>query len=299
MLRGPGLAALLLASASLSWGGSVYVSHDVNQNGYFGTIDLTTGQYTAISTNAPGSVSPGIFNGFNFNNGTLYGNAQTNSQTQTLWTLNQPTPGFVCTVGTSACNILGTTPNPYVGGSGGMPNGAFYGLAQVGNNEHLFIQNYSTGVGTEIGDTGLGFNFFYANTAMAGDGTNLFLTASQHFGINFDKLYGINTSTGAATEIANVTGLGSGQRIWSMFFDTGTMYAFVSEYGGQNLKLETLNTSTGALTLVLDLGSPGLGDITAAAVNPGSDTPEPATFGLIGGGLAGLIALRRRRNARQ
>lgn len=81
---------------------------------------------------------------------------------------------------------------------------------------------------------------------------------------------------------------------------TGTAYAAVSDPRLFTTQLYTINLSTGAATLIGQIGGANFGRINGFAVAPGQvePIPEPATLVLLGTGLAGIgAAVRQRRQS--
>jgi hypothetical protein len=279
------LAAILLVSSSLGWAGNIAYIGDYSNGNKLQSIDLTTGAVTNIGPSS-------FFVGMNFSGGTLYG--ETVYFSSTLQTIDTAT-GTVCSVG-GACN--GTNSAPPSLAAGGATNGAMYAIGETGYTLELHGVNYSTGVATDLGSTGLEAGCGDSICALADDGTNLYLsyldTSTRYW---TGSLYRLNTSTGAATLVGAETGTAHTQQDWisSMFFDNGVLYAFEdAQYSVPGTTyLDMIDTSTGAVTQLRSLGA--LGAITAATADAGASTPEPATLVMMAGALAGLIALRRRR----
>ena len=122
-------------------------------------------------------------------------------------------------------------------------DGTLYTLTRgFSGNARLATVNQTTGAVTEIGGTGTSM----ISLEIAADGTV--------YGVGYSDqlLYSINKSTGAATAIGN-TGIGANMDL--AIDSSGTLWATV---GGQ---LWTINTSTGASTLVTAMSGAGVGSV--------------------------------------
>jgi hypothetical protein len=129
------------------------------------------------------------------------------------------------------------------GGLAADASGALYSID--GYNDEFFDRTFridrSTGAGTVIGPTGFNWNF---RTIHAHPGTGVLYAATDN------RLYTINTTTGAATLVANITAPGLGQLTAMAINRAGE--AFVTDIAGVNLY--SLNLATGQATLLGNLG---------------------------------------------
>jgi hypothetical protein len=137
--------------------------------------------------------------------------------------------------------------------------------------------------------------------------TNAFINGltydSNHnilYGTSHNDLYTINTTTGAAT-LVGATGFTNDEEGIAYDNATNTLYLNTATDPNHTLvnndSLYTLNTSTGAATLVgpnaavFSGGNEGIDGIAFQA----SPTPEPSSIALLGFAAVGLIASRWRR----
>jgi hypothetical protein len=145
----------------------------------------------------------------------------------------------------------------------------------------LVSVNIATGVGTNVGSTGIG-----GMMDLAFDSSGVLWATTG------GNVWTINTATGASTFKGSVTGVVNSANIMGIAFDASdNLYATVYE---SNSRLLQLNTTTLNGTVI---GSTGLffahgGDILVSA----QAVPEPGTLAMFGLGGIGLAfgALRRR-----
>lgn len=111
------------------------------------------------------------------------------------------------------------------------------------------------------------------------------------------------SSTGSALETYDITGDNGffglnldpdGTTFLSSSFQTGSIYRFNIGAGGVDTHTQTINTGVGGSRL---FGVSVFGEITVGNPPPPPSVPEPMTLGLVGLGLTGLIASRRRKTA--
>ena len=201
-------------------------------NEVLGTLDLNTGIFTQISTQAVNDYELGEYGGV------LYG---ASNQCVCLFQLNPPTaaPTFSPISFSNNGNSFGA-----LNGFGSTANGLFAVGAAFGGLNSLWLVSPATGTPALIGSTGV----------TSGGGTG-FLSASTDSGQLYwevqngctDTLYSLNTSTGAATLIGAAAACFPSKTgdPFSMVFTGGTLWANFYSAG-----FGTINTSTGAQTLV-------------------------------------------------
>ncbi|HEY3662832.1 MAG TPA: hypothetical protein VGL24_06730, partial [Chthoniobacterales bacterium] len=178
--------------------------------GDFGTVDLTTGEFSKLG-NSGQSLA-----GFGVANGILYA-TDFHTGIGTLYTVN-PRDGSLTAVGDSSVNIdiFGSTTS---------------GLFAVGIDANLYAINPATGAATLIGPTGQAF----------GTWRTLSVNASKLYFANGTNLYTLNTTTGAATLVGDMGGL----QLGSILMEGGVLYGGEET---PTLEVDTLNTTTGKAT---------------------------------------------------
>jgi hypothetical protein len=267
--------SLALFTASASAGPLVYaVSTNYNTfTAQFGTMDLTTGTFSEIGPVIPDPLE-GLMPGPN-------GKLLSLSLSGNLDSVN---------TATGAVSVIGATGLGDLAGVAAELNGTVYATDLYNN---LYSVNTTTGIASLIGPTGLPIcpslvspvevsdqTLFAANGKLytTFDGIDLTTLAL----VDSPELYQINPATGVATLVGpTILGLGAVVQV------NGTVYGLDSSFTGPNTVL-SLNVANGNTTFVAD-DSPNAMNITGAAA-----TPEPASFALVGIGIAALIASRRR-----
>ena len=266
------LAAIVLSSAlcpcTAEAGSTVYVAGSGEE---FGTLNLTTGQFTSIGTlNLPGGDT---ISGMGFGaNGNLYGvDLQTDAH---LWQIN---------VNSASVTDLGAIGMSAVG-AGADASGKLYVLNVDTTSTIFYTMNPPSLTTNVVGPTGIpGDGLFAPNAA----GTQIFASAVSSTGS--DVLYSINPTTGTAT-LVGTTGFFP---LTGVFVD-GTLYGFDSSVNA----IITLNTSTGAGTKVATYSLPNGDLILAAAAVPEPSSVVLGLFGTVLAGSFGLIRHRRRTSTR-
>jgi hypothetical protein len=219
---------------------------------------------------------------FNPTTGVLYGSTANASPSS---------PGFLVTINpaNARVTVVGDI-FPGVGGSAAdisfAPNGTLYGWQSNGNHTLLSI-NTATGAGTAIG-AGLGAAVFGGGgLAIRPSDSAAFVTPDGNTAAQ-PTFRSVNLGTGVTTVIGPY---GFANAMVAMDFNNaGTLYGMTSDNGVPALtSLVTINPVTGVATLVAPTTA---GDLDAMAFQRA--IPEPATLGMLGVGVLGALARRRR-----
>ena len=234
-----------------------------------------------------------------------------------LYSLN-PTTGALTLVGAMGVEMFDIAMTP---------GGALYGVSSFtgSTTSSLYSISTSTGAATLLGNTGVNLNAFdigldgtaYAAGGPTGNtfytlnlgthaasavGTGTYISAGDlEFigntlylsGLAPDQLYTINTGTGAGTPTSSAIGF---TNVYGLAYlaSTSTFYG-IANPTATSAEVITLDQSTGAGSgpVAITLGGTAVAfNITGAAV---ADTPEPATFGIVALGLAGVFRLVSKR----
>lgn len=259
---------------------------NVNAELVYGVSDQLD-QLVSFDSSDPGALKSAIaltglasgeqIRGIDWINGTLYGLGDESH----LYTIN---------TGTGACSLVGSGSfSPVLNGINfGFSGSAslLYVASDLGQNLTL---NPTTGVATALPN--------YTGAPLDGIAYN-YLTSS-FFGVSAatEDLYSINPATGSESVIGP-TGVNFFDGVGLDISPTTDVAYFSGAIGGQS-EFFTVNLSTGAFTLVGDVGTPG--EITAGlngiAATGITTVPEPSTAALMtamGGGLA-FVLMRRRK----
>jgi hypothetical protein len=194
-------------------------------------------------------------------------------------------PGLFYSVSptTGAATLIGPIGFEGIGGIRFNATGTLYGAGKLEdgtNTPVMFTINPCTGAGTEIGPTNLGSQNFSTTTDISfrrSDGT-LFGFLSD--GVDFNGLATFNSSTGSLTSVLGTYPIQGGGGL--AFSPAGVLY---NAYGDN---LETLNSATGAMSLV------GAFVYPSPIVEPGTNINamdfQPSTGTLFGSVAATAIA---------
>ena len=262
------MMGVVIATAGRAEAGLVvYATESGGGTSTFGTLNLTDGQFTAISNLSVTVV------GLTYGNGTLYGSAESGS----LYTIS----GGVATQ-------FGTISGP-----------DFFGLAFAGSSG-FYGADATTEFLDKIAPDGNSFTTIGTLPTIAGSGS-----LSMSFGPNGSlyytgldgsgnvALFGINPSTGVATEIGS--GLGSlGNDPLTLVNAGGQLYGIDTAVGGGigPINIYTINTTTGLATAT---GVTVTGLTAGFTLDTAAAVPEPSSLVLCGiAGVLGLVVARGR-----
>jgi hypothetical protein len=236
------------------------IAYAGSNTGAFGTFDLNTGAFTSLGNSGQ------TLSGMAVAGGSLFA-ASYHTTNATLFSVN-PANGALTSIGSAS----GVNIDDF-----GSTTAGLYAVS-FGATQNLYSINPSSGAATLIGPTGLGYGSWRGLSTNSGtlyfaDGANL---------------YTLNTTTGAATLVG---AFGGSAEMGVLLTEGGVLY------GGDDTHdtIDTINTSTGAATVGPSSGLPG--SFYGLAPNPiptPNTTPEPGTWGLLAGGIAVMVLLRRR-----
>ena len=255
-----------LLAATTAAAGPIGYSVQSNGNGHLYSIDLATGVATDL-----GLVGLTDAEGLTWVGNTLYGIGGTAPE---FWDLTTP-PGSL---------IGGTGPrNGIDAGLGDAPDGTVYNIQGSGGSS-LYTIDTATGAATFVGSS----DFFADDLAINSVGRAFAADAIVN-----DSLYNVNLTNGFMTLIG---GLGIGNvsaQAGSDFDALDVMWMLLSDG-----RIFTINTGSGAATFVAQttIGGVGASGFEGLAIQNDQVIPEPATLLLLGAGLSGIAARRRRRS---
>jgi len=234
-------------------------------------IDPNTGAATEIGSIGFNGVSSLDFS----ESGTLYGVGTTAGGVQELITINTTT-GAGTAVGPTGVDAS----DHFQDIAFRHADNTLYGY----EDGAIYTFNITTGVATYLGDTGDGFP--------SGNGL-AFSPFDTLYKADYQDLWTIDQTTGAGTVAQTMTYPEAGDEVNGMKFDlaTGVLYASVRRTSDGSSYLGTVDVDNGVCT---EIGSTQMG-LTAVGLAI-AIIPEPGTFALVGMGLIGLLALRRRKS---
>ena len=278
---------LLVATGGVAQADTLYGATGSNGvNGELYTLNPANG--SVLTDVGPLNDASGLHYGltglrFNTLTGVLYGSTANASPTDPRWLVTvNPLTALVTPLGSYAAGSNVTMSDLAFDST----TGNMYGVS--GQSGNFYLINQGTGAATAIGSTGL--------SVQVGGGLAANSTGTV-YGTDTPNLYTYNTATGAATLVAALTGAPY-NAVNALAFDaSNVLFGVNSNTPGTNPSLThliTINTSTGAVT---DKGA-SVNNLDALAFGPAvAAVPEPATLLLLGSGLAGLAAWRRRQAA--
>jgi PEP-CTERM motif len=273
-------ATLFLALGATAEARADHVAYATADNGttfLFGTMDLTTGQFTQITTTTPlfGSITAGA-------GGTLYGGeGNLNFNLDTI-----SSSGVTSQFGsvTAPSNSFGFTGLASAGAAG------FYAIYQTGSLpgpfsatlEHISANGNSSSV---VGTLSTSFWSFNSGNLAFGPNGNLYFNVWPTPS-DVATLYQVNTTTGAATAVGS--GLGTTDPL-ALVSVGSTLYG-IDTFIPSTPSIFTINTTTGAATEVGTVSGLPTGYTLDTM---GGSVPEPATITLLGTGALVLLVFSR------
>jgi hypothetical protein len=274
LLAGAGVAQAqaLYASSAAGGPGELYILNPANgalvQD--LGPLNDATGANYGITGLA-----------FHPTTGVLYGSsANANAATRAKLVTINPLTGSVTLIGLFNAGPVNSSGVPATMSDIAFDSaGNLFGVGSIGGPQ-LYSINTATGQATVIGDSGL-TSTTGGGLAISSGGTFFGTPTASRFG-TYDSV------TGSFTNIANPVKPVGGAYAALAFDGAGVLYGLNLGSGSPPpTHLVTFDTATGAIN---DLGA-SLDMLDAIAFQP---VPEPATLIVLGLGLAGTLARRRR-----
>ena len=260
---------LLLAAPALARGSTLYSLTYSASPGTIYTINTATGAATSL-VSLTGIDAP-IADDISFLNGTLYASdvSLTSALVASFGTINLTTGAF------TQINTQGGSVDWH--GLAANPNANLFYVVDLDMAGDPLLTVTPTGTITSIGTT----------NGVAIDDLAYDVNHNILYGIDgLDVLWTINTSTGLPTQ-KGPTGLVGNVAAVGLAYDSTNNVLYMND--GVGHKLYTLNTSTGAGTLV---GSNGT-FIALDGLADNNPAPEPGTLLLLLFGLPALVVIRR------
>ena len=182
----------------------------------------------------------------------------------TAWVLANTGDAYTVDVTTGTYTLVGNIAGDWTGAEFDHTTGLFYAIDASGD---LYEVDVPALTSTLVGSTGLG-NLLPIALAIDGDGNAYFYEISN------DELYSIDLGNGAASLIGSIgfdANFGQGM-FWDASSDTVLMTAFNDAVGDSELR--SVNTSTGATTLINQMDAAGQTQYAWASA-PAVDAPPP------------------------
>jgi hypothetical protein len=255
-------AFLVLAGVSLKADPMAFAVVQNSEATTFGTLDLTSGVFSAINNSEPSGLQLASFGGSVYGMGTGTGLYQVNTANGNLTLLGALT----------LPDVLGSTSS---------------GLYDVDQDLNLNSLNSSNAGATSVGATGTpGFANWYS-LSNNDSGSALYIGDEHDF-------YRVNTTTGAGTDLGEfgtpVVGEGLAQ-MGALMVENGVLYGAQEPFF-----IDTIDPATGLATNISQLQGLFAGEFIEGLAPDlaASAAPEPSALVLFAAGMAGLIARHRK-----
>ncbi len=257
---------------------TIYVAGTGNE---FGTLDLTTGVATVPNIlNLPGGPTSDLMFAMGFSSGNLYG-LDSSTPSANLYQINPSNGALGAPSAVGQTAIGGTTDNA----------GTMFVVSQEINTSVFYTLNPPSATPvTPPGPQPTGLFLPEGLVAVTASGSAVYATALNS-NTGLVDLYSINETTGVATDIGPTSDpTGANFIPITGLFVNGTLYGFDA-----NNDIVTINTSTGAVTLVGTVTGLGSGDYLTAVAAQSIPEPSSVVLGLIAAAAVGSVGLVRRK----
>jgi hypothetical protein len=248
-------------------------SNSTSTGPQFGTLDLTTGVFTASNTTEPTLAGMATLN-----NNTEYGGDFEGTPNSNLYSID-PTTGNLTTIGSA--------PLQYYDFGGTLSGLYAFNAVPFLNDFTLYSVNSTTGAASPIGSTGATGVPSTGESALSSNSNTLYLANDTTF-------YTVNTTTGVATTVGTLT---NNAQFDALILEGAVLYG----YDGVNNTIDTIDPSTGAVTVGPTLSGVAATDVSIfglASIPPISTVPEPRSYAaVLGAALVGVLLLKRRKIA--